>query len=127
MAGAWFSTPEALAALTAGAITGQLEYLRDQTASARLGEEKPSWSGQIRLTGGILTIPGLTSTLDQAQGRIVFDNQTFDLTHFSANLGRQTIRASYRYNGRARRPDHLHLQMSAANLLQLETALQPSF
>src|SRR5947209_3124639 len=50
MAGAWFSTPEALAALTAGAITGQLEYLRDQTASARLGEEKPSWSGQIRLT-----------------------------------------------------------------------------
>ncbi len=127
MAGAWFSTPDALAALTDGMITGQMEYSRDQTASAPLSEEKPSWSGQFRLSGAVFSVPGLASALDHVQGRIAFDSATFDLTHFSANLGQVTIRASYHYNARARRAEHLHLQMSAANLTQLETALQPSF
>ncbi|MBV9497921.1 MAG: AsmA family protein [Acidobacteriaceae bacterium] len=126
MADAWFSNPDALGALTAGAITGQLEYSRDQTASTQLMEEKPSWSGQVRLINGILTIPGLASALDQAQGRIAFDNSTFDLTHFTANLAHQMVRASYHYNARGRRTEHLHLQMSAASLMQLGTALQPS-
>jgi AsmA protein len=127
MAAVWFSSPDALTALTGGSITGELDYLRNRIASADGPEEKPSWVGQLRLSEAVLTIPGLASVLDHAQGRVAFDAETFDLTRFSAMLGRQIVHGAYHYNARAKRSEHIHLQIPSADLAQVEAALQPAF
>jgi hypothetical protein len=127
MATAWFSSPDALSTLRGGTITGELDYLRNQIPSADMDKEKPSWVGQVRLAEAALAIPGVTPVLEHAQGRIAFDAETFDLTHFSAMLGPQIIHAAYHYNARAKRSEHIHLQIPSADLAQVEAALQPAF
>ncbi len=127
MTAAWFSSPDALAALTAGTITGEIDYLRNRLASIDGAKEKPSWAGRLRLSEAALTVPGVAAVLDHAQGLVAFDAETFDLTRFSAMLGRQILHGAYHYNARAKRSEHIHLQIPSANLAQIEAALQPAF
>ena len=123
---AWFGAPEALAAFSSGDITGQLTYARrtENTTVDEVG--KASWSGELQLTNGTLNLPGVASDLKNAQGRIAFDPQTFDLTHFSAKLGGNTLRASYHYNAQAKRVERVRIDMPAAALEQLESELNPA-
>jgi hypothetical protein len=64
--------------------------------------------------------------LENAQGRIAFDPQTFDVTRFSARLGEETVHASYHYNAQAKRVERVHIELPAAALEQLEAELYPA-
>lgn len=123
---AWFGAPEALTAFSNGDITGQLNYARSKEDDPAGDANKISWSGEFQLAEGTLNLPGLTSPLKNAQGRISFDPQTFDLTRFSAELGENTVRASYHYNAQARRVERVHIELPSAALEQLEGELSPA-
>jgi AsmA protein len=125
-AAAWFGAPEALSAFSNGEITGQLNYARSKQNGAASDANKISWSGEFQLTDGILNLPGVASPLKDAQGRVKFDPETFDLTRFSAKLGGDTLHASYHYNALAKRMERVHIQLPAAALEQLENQLSPA-
>lgn len=125
-AAAWFGAPEALAAFSNGDITGQLNYARSPENSSTGEANAISWSGEFQLADGTLNLPGVASPLTNAQGRISFDPQTFDLTRFSADLEENTIHASYRYNALAKRVERIHIELPSAALDQLESELRPA-
>lgn len=123
---AWFGAPEPLSAFSNGDITGQLNYARSTENSSAGDANKISWSGEFQLADGTLNLPGLASPLKNAEGRINFDPDTFDLTRFSAELGGNTVHASYHYNALAKRVERVHIEMPAAALEQLESELNPA-
>lgn len=123
---AWFGTPDALAAFTNGNITGQLNYARSTEGDPSGDINKISWSGQFQLADGTLNLPGVASPLKNAQGRITFDPQTFDLSRFSAKLGAETVQASYHYNAQAKRAERIRIELPAGALEQLEAELSPA-
>ena len=127
MATAWFGAPQALEAFSGGEITGQLNYSRVTDSDSGANAGTPSWSGQFQLRNGTLALPGLGAPLKDAEGRIAFDSETFDLTRFSAALGENTLHASYRYNVRAKHPERIHIELPSAALDQLEAALNPAW
>ncbi len=116
---AWSASPSALAFLDAGNITGELVY-HGEAATPQ------TWSGQFQFSASKFTPPGLAIPLDHAEGRISFDNSTLDLSRFVAALGQQVVRGSYHYNALAKRPERIHLDVPAADLVQIEAALDPT-
>jgi hypothetical protein len=123
---AWFGVPDALATFTNGNITGQLNYSRTTEADEPPDAAKSSWSGQLVLANGTVRLPGLTLPLMDANGRINFGPQTFDLTHFSARVGGNSVRASYHYNAAAKRAERVYIELPSAALEQLEAELHPA-
>lgn len=123
---AWFGAPEALAAFSSGDITGRLTYERHTESAAAADVNKVSWSGEVQLSDGTLNLPGVASSLKNAQGRVSFAPQTFDLTHFSAKLGENTLRANYHYDAQAKRIERVHIEMPSAALEQVESELNPA-
>jgi hypothetical protein len=117
--GAWFESPPALAAISEGLISGSF---RNQQAST----EEPVWSGQFRFTQGKLVLPGLAQPLTSAQGRVEFDASSLNMDRFTAALGANTVSATFHSNSEAGTPQRLHLDLSAADLTDLESALEPT-
>lgn len=116
---AWFGAPSALSILSAGDLTGALTYTHE-------GTNPPAWSGQFQFTDATLNPAGIALPLEHSQGRVTFDNSTFDLAHFSTSLGEQALYGSYRYSAAAKRPERIHLELPAADLDELENALDPT-
>jgi len=116
---AWFGTPDALAILNAGNLTGSLAYVHQQDAA-------PVWSGQFQFTDSTLHAPGIAIPLGHLQGRVSFSDTSFDLAHFSGSLGGEPVQGKYRYTAGAKHPERLHLEMPAADLDQIEKALAPA-
>lgn len=116
---AWFGAPAAVSLLSDGQLTGTFLYAHDE-------EQTPAWSGQFEFTDATLNPPGVATALEHAQGHVAFNASTFDLAHFSAQLGEQAVRGSYRYNAAAKRPEHVHLELTAADLTSMESALDPT-
>ncbi len=123
---AWFGGPSALAAVSDGNITGRLTYSRTPGRDPAADPSNTTWSGQFQIADATLDLPGLALPLKDAQGRISFDPDTFDLSRFSATLGHNPVRASYHYNALAKRPEHIHIELPSADLDQLEAALHPA-
>ncbi len=116
---AWFGTPPALAVLKGGRIDGTFNYLHQQPAA-------PAWSGQFQFADATVQPEGLGVPLSKAGGQVQFDATTLDLTRFASKLGQQDIRGSYRYSADAKRPERLRVEMAAADLGDLESALDPA-
>lgn len=116
---AWFGEPEALAIINSGEVTGSLRYTQEEAHA-------PSWSGQFQFTDATLNPPGITTPLEHAQGRVSFDDTTFDLAHFSSTFATRVLRGSYHYSAAAKRPERLHLELPTADLQQIESGLSPT-
>ncbi len=116
---AWFGTPEALKTVRNGRLWGQMTY--DKTEN-----EDPLWSGQVRFSQAALDLPGLSLPLQHAEGRFKFEPSELELTQLKAAIGSRTLRGSYRYNPTGRRPEHLHIEMPAADLAELQGFLTPT-
>ena len=115
---AWFGSPEALALMQDGNLTGhfQVGYL----AGA------PVWSGQAQLSQATLNIPGLAVPVDHLQGKATFDENTFDLPRMSGKLADSSFTGSYRYSVSAKHPQHLRVEFPTEDLTTLEATLAPS-
>lgn len=122
---AWVGAPAALAAFADGYVTGTFSYRYDALDHGQAAET-PAWSGQFQFSNGTLVAPGLAVSLKHAQGRAVFGAKTFDVPRFSATLGPEVLNGSYHYNFSARRPERLHVELAAADLGQLQSALAPA-
>ncbi len=117
--GVWFGTPEALNTVKNGLLWGQVAYSRKEN-------EDPLWSGRVQFSGGVLELPGLSLPLRQAEGRARFDAAELELTQLKAVIGSRALRGSYRYNANGRRTEHLHIEMPAADLQEIQNFLAPT-
>jgi hypothetical protein len=117
--GPWLTAPSALSALQKGNLTGQLLYTND-------GTEPVLWSGQFDFANATLVPPGLAVPLTESSGRITFDHSTFTVHRFSGSLEHETVRGEYHYTAFLKHPERLHLQLSSADLSQIEVALDPT-
>lgn len=115
----WSEMPPALAFLRHGVFSGVLTYTHAAHAAA-------SWSGQFQFTDATVGTPALSVPLDQAQGRVTFDNSTLNLDRFSGRWGQRIVSASYHYNAAAKHPERLHVEIPSVDLTDLETALDPT-
>ena len=116
---AWFGAPSALGILKDGAITGELSYRRDEGTPAL-------WSGQFDFNDATLNPPGVALPLVHSEGSVSFDSTTFELSRFSSTLGRQSLSGTYRYSALSKRPPRIHLELSSADLADIEAALDPA-
>ncbi len=116
---AWFGEAPALGALREGRITGKLLNQFDATG-------EPAWSGQFRFAEGKLVLPGLAFPLADAQGRVDFDTDSFDLERLSASLNGKIVSANYHYNSESSKPQRLHIDVPSADLTDIESALEPT-
>ncbi|MBV9759301.1 MAG: AsmA family protein [Acidobacteriaceae bacterium] len=116
---AWFGGPGVLSAVHGGTMTGHLNYTEEPSTPA-------AWSGQVHFAEATIDTPGLAIPLEHSQGHVSFDSSTFDLEHFSAIWGRNTVYATYRYNGAAKRPERITIQVPGADIAELEAALDPT-
>jgi hypothetical protein len=116
---AWFGTPGTLKLLKDGRLSGQVAYSKNEN-------EDPLWSGRVQFAGGVLSLPGLSVPLQHAEGRAKFDTSELELTQLRAAIGPRTLRGSYRYHADARRPEHLHIEMPAADLQEIQSFLAPT-
>jgi hypothetical protein len=117
---AWFGAPPALGILNGGNVSGDLSYRREEGAAAL-------WSGQLEFAHATLNPPGLGVALEHSEGRVAFDDSTLDVSRFSGVLGHQQIYANYHSNIASRRPARMHLELSSADLTDIEAALSPAF
>jgi hypothetical protein len=115
---AWFGMPEALRMLKDGQLSGQVAY-------RKVANEDPLWSGQVRFSQAALELPALAVPLQRAEGRVKFDQSELELTQLKAAIGSRMLRGSYRYNPDGRRPEHLHIEMPAADLGEIQALLAP--
>ncbi len=121
---AWFGGPAALAAMSAGNVTGQFAYSRTAEDLNSAGNPVPPlWSGQFNLRDGTIDVPGLALPLRDAKGRVSFRNSTFDFDRLTAALADRTVHASYRYSLLAKRSEQVRIEFPAADLSDLAAAL----
>ncbi|MGH9640465.1 MAG: hypothetical protein ACRD3Y_10415, partial [Bryobacteraceae bacterium] len=115
----WFGSPWALDPIEEGRLSGEVKY-------AHQGDEPAAWSGAFRMNHATLKLPALSHQITDCSGRFRFDDSDFSLTHFSGDLRGSVVHASYRYRATAKRPEHLSLQMAAADLDQIQKDLEPA-
>ncbi len=115
----WFGVPPGLSNFKAGNVSGQIAY-------ARGGADTPSWSGQFRFADATLSLPGFAAPLTDAQGRIEMDDTRFTVDRFSGHLGKQLLNARYHFNALLTHAQRLSIDMPAADLSDLEAALEPT-
>ncbi len=116
---AWLGSPPALAMLNEGTISGNLLYRREPP-------DAHFWSGQVRFTEATVFAPGLSTPLRHSEGRVAFDDNTFDLSHFTATLGQTPVRSSYHSVSGANRPDRIRIEIPTADWSAIENALAPA-
>jgi AsmA family len=121
----WFGAADALSIWSDGDVTGQFAY-NYQGPDRNMPAIPAAWSGKFQFSNATFNIPGLGLPLKHAQGHASFNASTFDLPHFSAALAQQPLTGSYRYNLAAKHPEHVHFELPAADLAQLDAALAPA-
>ncbi len=123
---AWFGGPAALAAISAGNVTGQFGYSQTTEDLNSAGNPVPAlWSGQFSLREGVIVVPGLAYPLLDTKGRVSFRNSTFEFDHMSATLANRAVRASYRYSLLAKHTEQVRIEFPSADISDLEAALGP--
>jgi hypothetical protein len=115
---AWFGSPNALAFMRDGKLTGDF--------GVNFPAAGPVWSGQAQFTNATLEVPGLSAPVHGLQGKFTFDKDTFDLPHLSGVIGDAPFTGSYRHAVAAKHPEHLRLEFQAADLTALEVELSPT-
>jgi len=116
---AWFGSPPALSMLNDGTVSGSLLYRREEP-------DAHFWSGQFQFTDATLAAPGLSSPLRHSEGRVTFDDRSFDLSHLAATIGQTSVRASYHSAPGSSRPDRVRIEMPTAEWTAIERALAPA-
>jgi hypothetical protein len=119
LANSWLGGAGPLAAMSDGSVSGQLTY-RHSAEMPSAPERASAWTGQLLLRDATLSVPGVTLPLQNARGRISFHDAGFDVDRFVASFGGQTVRASYRFTPLAKRSERVHVELSRADLSQLE-------
>jgi hypothetical protein len=121
LANSWLGGSGPLGAMSDGSVTGQLTYAHNPEQSPNTGEIEPaSWSGQFALKDATISVPGLSLPLQDARGKLSFRDSGFEIDHLIASLGGQSVRASYRFNPLATRSERAHIELSRADLSQLD-------
>lgn len=120
----WFDPAGAFSAFNTGQLSGQFFYTHDLAPGDPL--QTPSWSGEFQFADASLSLPGLASPLEDAQGRAAFDRSNFNLERLSAKLDGSVVKATYRYTLGAKRPERVHIEMQATSLAELQAALDPA-
>jgi len=115
---AWFGSPHALSLMSDGKLSGSF--------GVNFPPAGPVWSGQGQFNNVTMEVPGVGLPVRGLQGKFTMDEETFDLPHLSGLIGDSSFTASYRYAVSAKHPEHLHLQMQAADLSALESDLAPT-
>jgi hypothetical protein len=87
---------------------------------------QPSWSGQLQFTSATLSLPALSAPLEDAEGRVAFDNRSLSLEHLSASFQGQVVHATYHYNAASKRSERLRVEIPAADFNTLQAALDPT-
>ncbi len=116
---AWFGSPEALALITEGMLSGQFVVTNSP-------KKKPVWAGQMQLADATVAIPGAALPVTHMAGKATFDEDTFDLPKFTGVMGQSAFSGSYRYSVNAKRPEHLRLVFPEADLSEIEADLTPT-
>jgi hypothetical protein len=125
-ASSWLGDAGPLAAMSDGLVNGQFSYQRAGDAAEREGGLPGSWSGQLALRDVTISIPGISLPLQDVRGRLSLHGASFSVDHLIASLGGQTVRASYRYDPPAKRAERAHVELSRADLSQLQQLLAGS-
>lgn len=119
----WFEPAAALSALTSGELSGRIHYAHDLSPGDAV--DTPSWSGEFQFVNATLSLPGLASPLEDAQGKAVFGSSNFNLERLSAKLDGEPVKATYRYSLAAKHPERVHIEIPSLNLAELESVLDP--
>ena len=122
---AWFGSPDALALMTDGTLSGRFRVSYSAVASASETGQRPAWSGQVQFADATMQVPGISMPVEKMQGRAMFDSLLFDMPHMSGEVGTMRFAGSYHYAAAARHPERLHLEFGQADLAQVEAALAP--
>jgi hypothetical protein len=115
----WFGQPPGLAAFDDGVVTGEMTY-RHQ------GAEPALWSGQFEITGAQLEAEGLAQPLQQFDSRVIFNDATLDIPHFSALLDGLAVRGEYHFNQHAKHTERLRIEVPALDVAELQILLDPA-
>jgi uncharacterized protein involved in outer membrane biogenesis len=117
---AWFGpgSPQALALMSDGKLSGNF--------GVHFAPGGPVWSGQGQFSKVTMDVPGLALPVLGLQGKFTMDEDTFDLPHLSGTIGDSSFTGSYRYAAAAKHPEHLRLQVDAADLSALEADFAPT-
>lgn len=115
----WFEPPAALSDIRTGRITGQLLYIRK-------GTDPSSWIGHADFRNAKLSLPGFAAPIEHAAGRIAFNDSKLDLTRFSGVLGDDALGGEYHYNAAAKYPERVRVELTSADLFQIESELGPT-
>ena len=126
--GSWFGTLPSLQAFRTGDVTGEFTYSQREGALTASGSPAPPlWAGRFEFANSTVDIPGLALPLQHAHGRASFNNAIFDLDRLTAVLGKESIRASYRYNLLAKHKERVRIEVPSAELSEIESAMRPVF
>lgn len=115
---AWLGMPEAFASFRKGTVTGRLTYTYEPKI-------EPVWSGQLQFSDARLLVPAVGVPLEEAAGRVTFDEKGLSVERLAASVNGQLVHASYRYNAAWQRPERLHVELPSADLNDLQAALDP--
>ena len=125
---AWFEEDLPVGMLSDGRVTGQLTRRSGGTGAGVLNAEAdPTWSGQFDFTNATLSLPALATPLREASGHVVFNNSALELDHLAARLHDASLRASYQFNPRAKRPEKISISVDAMDSSELGQLLSPAF
>ncbi len=119
---AWFGSPEAMALMEDGSLSGNFRV----NYPAQPLAQTPVWSGQAQFADARLNLPGVAEPVSHLQGRFTFDEDTFDLPRLSGVIGDASFSGSFRYAVNAKHTEHLRLEFKAADLAALEADLAPT-
>jgi hypothetical protein len=116
---AWFGAPDALGLLHSGTVSGRIDFDHRDGAD-------PSWSGQFNFADAELQPSGIGQPLTAAQGQVSFDATSLDVEHFSATLGNIALLGAYHSNAGPKGIERARLETTAADLRDIEAALEPT-
>ena len=122
---AWFGSPQALALLTSGTLTGRFQ-VKFGAALPDGDQRGPVWSGQTELSDATLSLAGLAEPVEQFEGRAVFDETTFDLPKMFGVVKSLPFSGSYHYSATARHMEKLRLTFPVAGISDIESILAPT-
>ena len=115
----WFGEPFALQPFTDGTITGEMIYVHQ-------GSDPALWSGQLQIKNGSLQPDGVAVPLRQFNSRVLFEDSSLDLPHFSAMVDGLPIRGEYHYNKHAKHAERVRLELPSLDIGELQAALDPA-
>lgn len=115
----WLGMPANLELLNGGNFSGRLLYSKEEGKDG-------IWGGKIQFSRASLASEGLARPLRNAEGRMSFQGDELDVSHFSCLMGERVVRGSYRRVSTAARNERLRLELPVADATEIQQMLAPT-